>query len=819
MKWLTIIGCLFLVPALGQQQSEVAPIQLGLQVNSEAVERLPLISVDGQRLYFVRSAHPQNMGAENLDDIWMAYFNKEEGWKRAVNLGGPLNNRFDNAVIGVDPSGDILYLKNNYGNGANEGIAISYRNNRIWSRPQHMPITDFYNLNTAVDFSVGINGGVLLLSIEQQDGLGNRDLYVSFREGELEWGKPIALGNSINTPGEEAGVYLAPDGKTLFFSSDGHGGSGGLDLFVSKRLDNSWTNWSIPQNLGEHICTADDDYYISVPVNSAFAYLSKKDSNSNFQIHQVQLPADMLPEPVLLLSGKIIAGDSNTRKGGKLTFQQFDYNQNLTGYNHYPDGSYKLVLPYGENMALHAEANGYFAVSEHLQLADHDLEEEDLDPTNMLASVNLDANYIQRDEDISNLQVQIQSLNGELKVLHDQRQAYKKQLQAERAKLDKNQTAYLRTDPELEALKHRYSNFLNQLSDTIPTVGKEEFTKRGIPQSYDQAPTSDQELADMKARFNKHYEKELQKRAAEEEKNYLWEEAIGFDDLQKDVEKDLKKELVPVVTQELQKELINEVKKDLEKSLDKESLKVATDRVNQSQIFPSEPNLPQEFNQEPIIKTDLRKVMQPQVKAQIKSALADQVRDVLKSELTYQAKKEKEVKLQTAMDNKVIAQIRHEEQTARSVSNIPRELQQETQTAPAPVYREVQQDMLLLPVKEGQIIPLNNIFFNPNTAILKPTSFAELNRVVAFLQQHPGAQVKFGGHTNGWSSHAFATKLSKNRAIAVVDYLIEKGIDVRRLNSKGYGKTMPIASNDSVEGRKKNQRIEMKILTLPDEEG
>lgn len=815
MKWLSIIGCLFLVPALGQQQIEETPQQIGLQINSEAVERLPLISADGQYLFFVRSAHPQNMGPQNLDDIWMASFDELVGWKRAINIGGPINNGYDNAVVGVAPSGDILYLKDNYRDGANEGIAISYLKKRNWSRPVNMPIADFYNLNTAVDFSVGINGEVLLMSVERPGGFGNRDLYLSFRESELQWGEPRPLGANINTSGEEASAYLAPDGKTLFFSSDGHGGFGGLDLFVSKRLDNSWTNWSKPQNLGANICTAEDDYYLSVPGNSNVAYFSRRDTTGNYQIHHVQLSEDLQPEPVLLLSGQIMDGETQASRGGKLTFQQFDYNQNLIGYNQHLDGSYKLVLPYGENLALHAEANGYFAVSEYLELSAEGLEEEDLNPANMVAGVNMDANYIQRDEDISKLQLQLKSLNGELKSLNDQRKAYKEKLLAERAKLDESETAYLRTDPELEALKHRYRNYLNQLNDTIPSLVKEEFTSKGIPPSYDQSKQEDAELAEMKARFNNHYKNELQQKDSEKDnEEYLWEEAMGFGELQKAVEKDLKTELVPVVTRELKKELINEVKKDLEKSLDRENLKVATERMEQEQLFPDEPIKPKEFKQEPIIKTDLRKVIQPQVKAQIKSELADEVRAVLTSELTYQAKKEKELKLQNELDNKVIAQIRQEEQTGRNTSNIPKELLQETRTVPAPVYKEVQQDILLLPVKEGQIIPLNNIFFNPNTAILKPTSFAELSRVVNFLNEHPEMKIEFGGHTNGWSSHAFATKLSKNRAIAVVDYLIEKGVDARRLSSKGYGKTMPIASNDSVEGRKKNQRIEMKILTL-----
>lgn len=815
MKLLFSIASILLCSFSGIAQPEtVIPERvaqpLELQINSEAAERMPLISVDGNRLYFIRSAHPQNMGADNLDDIWMAYFDVDEGWKRAINIGGPINNRYDNAVVGVDPSGDMLYLQNNYPDGRQQGVALSYLSKRLWSPPAPMPIDSFYNLSPIADFSVGVNGGVLLMAVERRDGLGQRDLYISFRKDEASWEAPVHLGNTLNTPGEEAGIYLAPDGKTLYFSSDGHGGLGGLDLFVSKRLDESWTNWSTPQNLGNQVCSPDDDYYISVPVSSNLAFFSKKDSTGNQQIFQVELPESMLPEPVLLISGKIIDSESQSATGGKLSFQQFDATKKLVGYNLHQDGSYKLVVPYGENIAIHAEAEGFFAVSEYLELAEEELEEEDLDPANMLATANLDAAYLQRDEEISSLQLQLKSLNGELKELNEQRRAYQAQLLAERDKLDDRQTAYLRTDPELEALKHRYRNYLYQLQDTIPADA--EITAKGITQPNEQNKQEDAELAEMKARFNQHYD--IDPEQPQEDEVYLWEEAIGFQDLQQDVEEELKEQLIPIVTKELQEELIKEVSRDLEKSLDKTSLKKATDRVSQQRLIAPVPVSPNETDQESIIKTDLRKVMQPKVKTQIKSELANEVRQALRSELTYQTKKEQEATLQQELDIKVMAQIRHEGQTERGTSNIPRTLLQEPRPAPTPMYKETQQDIFLLPIKEGQIIPLNNIFFNPNTATLKPTSSAELNRVATFLQENPTAIVEFGGHTNGWSSHTFATRLSTNRAVAVVDYLIEKGITPKRLRSKGYGKTMPIATNDTVEGRKKNQRIEMKIVTF-----
>ena len=116
----------------------------------------------------------------------------------------------------------------------------------------------------------------------------------------------------------------------------------------------------------------------------------------------------------------------------------------------------------------------------------------------------------------------------------------------------------------------------------------------------------------------------------------------------------------------------------------------------------------------------------------------------------------------------------------------------------------------------GQIIPMNNVFFDANQSSLKEMSFAELDRVVAFLEQNSNLIVEVGGHTNGWCSHEFASELSRNRAASVADYFKSKGISENHIQFKGYGKTNPITDNNTLSGRKKNQRVELKILEILD---
>jgi outer membrane protein OmpA-like peptidoglycan-associated protein len=114
--------------------------------------------------------------------------------------------------------------------------------------------------------------------------------------------------------------------------------------------------------------------------------------------------------------------------------------------------------------------------------------------------------------------------------------------------------------------------------------------------------------------------------------------------------------------------------------------------------------------------------------------------------------------------------------------------------------------------KTGQTIVLNNIFFSTAKSTLLPKSFLELDKLVVILKENPTMNISINGHTDGQGEELSNQKLSEDRAKAVRDYLISKGIAPGRLISKGYGETKPVASNDDSEGRRKNRRVEIEIL-------
>jgi len=127
-------------------------------------------------------------------------------------------------------------------------------------------------------------------------------------------------------------------------------------------------------------------------------------------------------------------------------------------------------------------------------------------------------------------------------------------------------------------------------------------------------------------------------------------------------------------------------------------------------------------------------------------------------------------------------------------------------------YKEIEKDLFLVPVEIGQVVRLNNIFFDFNKADLKNDSFEELDRLVSFLNKNKKIEIEISGHTDNVGSDDYNQKLSQQRVESVVAYLVSKGIDKARLQAKGYGKIKPVVSNDTDEGRATNRRVEFTIL-------
>jgi len=244
-------------------------VKLKEAINTESEESQPLYDAQNQKLYFVRTFDKQNTGGKLAgQDIWMASGEKEN-WKTAVNTFPKLNNENNNAVVGVSADGKRLYLLNQYAgkNNMKFGLSLQKADTLV---PEPVSIPGLASESKFYGFFVNAAENVILMSVQMEGGVGEEDLYVSLKDANGNWSAPKNLGTMINSSGFEISPFLDADGKTLYFSSSGKGGLGSADILVSQRLDDSWTKWTIPQNLGRKVNSNGFDAYFSKYDDRAF---------------------------------------------------------------------------------------------------------------------------------------------------------------------------------------------------------------------------------------------------------------------------------------------------------------------------------------------------------------------------------------------------------------------------------------------------------------------------------------------------------------------------------------------------------------------
>ena len=270
--------------------SEVATDKLSTNVNSDYEEHSPILSPDGKRLYFSRQYHPDNVGGEDdQEDIWVSELDEATGtWLPAKNVGPPLNTAGPNFIssISVIDGKEVVVLGNEYGKKGRmfTGVSMSIRNGDSFTEPVSVKVDDNYNYSQNADFYMVSGGKAMIMSSERDDSYGSRDLYVSFSKADGSWTAPKNLGGDINTVGEEESPFMAEDGKTLYFSTNGLSGYGGKDIYVSVRLDDSWTKWSEPENLGAGINGKGDDEYFSIPSTGNRAFFTRGEKGEDMDI-------------------------------------------------------------------------------------------------------------------------------------------------------------------------------------------------------------------------------------------------------------------------------------------------------------------------------------------------------------------------------------------------------------------------------------------------------------------------------------------------------------------------------------------------------
>jgi len=374
-----------IISILEAPEEGIRKINMGGNINSIMPEYGPVISPDMKKLYFTGRDREDGVGGE---DIYVSYYVGGR-WTIATPINGDINTESNEYINSISADGDLLLLFGNYEGSLGRGDNFYVEKyGRKWSKIQHFPEpinSTFWD----ADAFMTADGKAVIFSSERPGGVGefhqkgdyyhgmtwgNLDLWVVLKEGDGWSSKAINLGPSINTPYTERAPFLHPDGKTLYFSSDGWPGIGKSDVFKSVRLnDSSWTEWSEPVNLGKEINTAEEDWGYKITTDGRRAYFStiSPEGFGEEDIYYVDLPVSAKPQSnVVAVQGKVV--DENGKPvDAIIKWEDVNLLKEVGEAKTDPEtGEYYIALPVGKYYAYFAEVKGYYSTVNYLDLTD-----------------------------------------------------------------------------------------------------------------------------------------------------------------------------------------------------------------------------------------------------------------------------------------------------------------------------------------------------------------------------------------------------------------------------------------------------------------
>jgi len=301
-------------------------------------EQSPVFAADERTLYFSGRKRADNIGGS---DVFVSQRNAKGRWGNA-RLVMDLSHTYGNeAPVSLSPDGNTMLLLKG------STLCLMEQGPKGWTEGERLPCS----INTGswhADASIAAGGTAIVFAAKgksEREADSSLNIYVSLLDSNGCWGPALELGPAVNTPFDERSPMLHPDMRTLYFSSEGHGSLGQMDVFVTRRIGDGWTEWTEPMNVGKEVNTTDDDWGFKVSADGRRAYISRRAGLSH-DLFCTDLPERAMPHPVTTVTG--VVKDSLGR-GAASTLFWFDMAGRLVGRCHSApkSGRYLILLPQG----------------------------------------------------------------------------------------------------------------------------------------------------------------------------------------------------------------------------------------------------------------------------------------------------------------------------------------------------------------------------------------------------------------------------------------------------------------------------------------
>ncbi|WP_317896662.1 carboxypeptidase regulatory-like domain-containing protein [Aurantibacillus circumpalustris] len=357
---------------------------LGEEINSKYDDKNPCITADGNRIVFTTrrpetTNDPTDVEGDGkyFENIYTTTLDSTGNFTKAVSIGNTINTKAHDAVTSISPDGKQIFIYfNDMNSPAKRGgsVFVSKVLNDKWKAPVSLgkPINSSYWEGGAC---ISADGKRYFFSSERKGSYGGSDIWMVHKKNKSEWGEPVNLGPEINTVYDEAGMFLAPDGKTLFFCSNGPKSMGGYDVLKTV-FENG--KWSSPVNVGYPINSSGKEGQLTISADAKFAYVSsnRKGGFGENDIYKIDLKDYAILEPdgkkktsngLSILKGTIREGNEGYGIQDVEVIVKDEQNKEIGSSLTNENGEYFFTM-HGGKYILNVKKKGYVEVSENIDL-------------------------------------------------------------------------------------------------------------------------------------------------------------------------------------------------------------------------------------------------------------------------------------------------------------------------------------------------------------------------------------------------------------------------------------------------------------------
>jgi outer membrane protein OmpA-like peptidoglycan-associated protein len=358
---LTLIFTVFSFALVAQEVSaRYELVKMDKTVNTFRHEAAPVVSPDGNTLYFFVQNHPDNtFGKDDTQDIWVSKKDENGVWSPAEHLTNPFNIHPSNQVCTILPDGGI-FIKGGRRKGE-KGFSIVTAGRQL----VELNVKDFSKMNNGRFYggSMSADRKHIIMYFSEKENSAISDLYASHLQPDGSYSQPVKMKLSTNM--DEVGPFIGPDQKTLYFGSarQAPGRQGGVDIYKSTRLDDTWMNWSEPVNLGKPINTAALDFYFTMDAQGNIFT-----SRANKALEGAQLDLYMLVPKTfgITLAGNVYNQKTNDPLQANVEIRLVD--RDALKLRSDASGKFQSKIPEVSGYALTASLDGYLPLSSSAKL-------------------------------------------------------------------------------------------------------------------------------------------------------------------------------------------------------------------------------------------------------------------------------------------------------------------------------------------------------------------------------------------------------------------------------------------------------------------